>query len=439
MSGTASESGGASDNYNLSESMGSSGDWDSTTLSGYVSGGDNAHRCYSGGETYSQDVSGSTAGSGSFAQTIDGLTLDGTMSQSGNDDWTETYSVTDSAGNDMCGPSQSGTDSGTGSGATNFSYSASGSSNSYTDASGWSNASVSAEEDGYHNTSYSEADGWTLASGSWNATSASDSSSASAYDDWQYAASGEWSSATSLGDPNALGDWSYSNAAGNYSDTVQQSTSSAAYQDSDTSTDCWFGTTTTQNSGSETRCTGTADSAFSASDNYGSGTNGTDNVSSNYGQDSQQLATHDEYGYCQTDWSSGNGTPSLPWQSNTTNEASGWTNSDDSSSTSWYAASDGCVTSDGYSYTDDPSSASYDDDPISSPGFDGGAYYSGVGFSAPASVTDPGSIFSDGWYECTPAATSSRRPRDGWTNRVHAPCQSPCRRPGIASRCTHPR
>ncbi len=86
MSGTASESGGASDSYDFGESMDSSGNWDPATLSGSESGGDNAHRCYAGSGTYSQEVGSATVGSGTFAQTIDGLALSGSMSQSGNDD-----------------------------------------------------------------------------------------------------------------------------------------------------------------------------------------------------------------------------------------------------------------------------------------------------------------------------------------------------------------
>ena len=116
-----------------------------------------------------------------------------------------------------------------GSGAANFSYSANSSSGSYTDASDLS--SVSAAASGSHNTSYSESDGWTWPAEHGARRTSTTSSSASAHDNWQYAASGDWSTAASNGDPNALGDWSYSNAAGSYSDSVQQSTSSAAYQE----------------------------------------------------------------------------------------------------------------------------------------------------------------------------------------------------------------
>ena len=197
----------------------------------------------------------------------------------------------------------------------------------------------------------------------------------------------------------------YSNAAGSYSDSVQESTTSNAFQESDASTDPWGNTTTSQAGGSQTVSDGAADSAFLAGDSYGSGDNSYvgDPYSYSYGQDSQQSATHDEYGYCQTDWSSGSGLPSPPAGNGASNEASGWTQSDASSSTSWYSRL--ADPSSGSTSTDNPSSASYDD-PISSPGFDAAAYYSGPGLSAPASVTDPGLIFSDNWYESTPAATS---------------------------------
>ncbi len=137
---------GASDSYSQDDgyTLDSGGNWDTTGASGWVSGGDNAHRSYAGSGTYGQEVGSATVGSGSFAQTIEGVTLNGNMWQSGYDDWTETYSDTNSL--DNMGSSQWGSDSGTGDGANNFSYSANSSSGSYTDASDWS--SVSAEEDG---------------------------------------------------------------------------------------------------------------------------------------------------------------------------------------------------------------------------------------------------------------------------------------------------
>ena len=106
MSGTASESGGASDSYSQDDgyTLDSGGNWDTTGASGWVSGGDNAHRSYAGSGTYGQEVGSATVGSGSFAQTIEGVTLNGNMWQSGYDDWTETYSDTNSLDNMGCVP-----------------------------------------------------------------------------------------------------------------------------------------------------------------------------------------------------------------------------------------------------------------------------------------------------------------------------------------------